>query len=447
MFSKLGQIGVDVLDLFRSRNFSYNVFWKLKKAQYLPREELDIEVDRRLRKLLLSTVDRVPFYQDLYSESGINREDLKKIDLSQLPETTKPMLRNNSPDSLRAKGLEHRAIYNTTSGSTGEPFEFYNDVYAFPDRQASFMLFNTWMGVHPHDTHIAFKSPSHLTNITMLRDRIFGKNRVSVLDVNRKDVHKIVERINEVDPAYIEGYTASLVQFVRYVDELGLDLKAKPKAVIATSEDLIERHRKTLEDVFNAKVFNRYGSREFCGAVAQECGICNGFHVNTLLSIVEIVDETGKPVAVGERGKVLITDLTNFVYPFIRYDIGDSAVKEPETNDCDITFPRFSDLIGREGQFIVAKNGERTPFITISAYLFRKKYAPHVFNYQFEQTKPGELLLRIIPTRKYSHENKQEMYAYLEEALPGFNIEVELVDEIPTTSSGKRPFLIKNINS
>lgn len=442
MISKIGQIDVDLIDLVRSRNFSYNVLCNLKKTQHYPKEKLDFEVNKRIRKLLITAMDRVPFYQYLFSKNGITKQDLTNIDLSLIPQTKKPLLRRNFPKNLMARGFEHRAVYNTTSGSTGEPFEFYNDVHAFPHRQASFMLFNTWMGVGPHERHIAFKSPGPMSTKDNLRDRIFGKNRVSVLDVNRKTVKKVVQKINEVNPVYVEGYTASLVNFARFVDELSLSLNIKPKAIIATSEDLIEQHRKFLEDIFDSKVYNRYGSREFCGAVAQECGICEGLHVNTMLCVVEIVDETGKPVAEGERGKILITDLTNYVMPFIRYDIGDSAKKGPENNDCDLSFPRITGLLGRKGQFIISKNGAKTPFVTISAYLFRRNYAPHVFSYQFEQNKPGQLLLRVIPTKKFTPDIKQEMYTYLEEALPDFTIEVELVDEIPVTRSGKRPFII-----
>lgn len=442
MINKLGQIGVDSIDLIRSHNFSYNVLWNLKKTQHNTKEKLDFKVNKRIRKLLITAMDRVPFYQDLFSKKGITSQDLTNIGLSLIPETNKPMLRPNFPKNLMAKGFEHRAVYNTTSGSTGEPFEFYNDTHAFPHRQASYMLFNTWMGVGPHERHIAFKSPGPMSTKDILRDRIFGKNRVSVLDINRKTVKKIVQRINEVNPVYFEGYTASLVNFARYVDELSLELNVKPKAIIATSEDLIDKHRKLLEDIFDSKVYNRYGSREFCGAVAQECGSCEGLHVNAMLCKVEIVDETGKSVAEGERGKILITDLYNYVMPFIRYDIGDSAIKGPENNDCDISFPRITDITGREGQFIISKNGTKTPFVTISAYLFRRSYTPHVFSYQFEQSKPGQLLLRVIPTRKFTLDIKQEMYSYLEGALPDFTIEVEVVDDIPVTSSGKRPFLI-----
>ena len=122
------------------------------------------------------------------------------------------------------------------------------------------------MGVKPHEVHIAFKSPGTLSNRAVLRDRIFGKNRVSVLDITRDRAHIIAERINEVEPVYLEGYTASLVSFARYVEELSLDINVNIKAIIATSEDLIEPHRKLLENVFDTRVYNRFGSREFCGA-------------------------------------------------------------------------------------------------------------------------------------------------------------------------------------
>ena len=38
------------------------------------------------------------------------------------------------------------------------------------------------------------------------------------------------------------------------------------------------------------------------------------------------------------------------------------------------------------------------------------------------------------------------MIDYLEKSLPDFDIEVLIVDDIPATSSGKRPFLVTMLN-
>ncbi|MHA2052066.1 MAG: phenylacetate--CoA ligase family protein [Candidatus Hodarchaeales archaeon] len=446
MINKFAQFGIDALDLLRSHDFSYNVLFKLKKIQYYPKEKLHSLVKKRVERLLSHSYHNVPYYRELLSGKEMPPETFSKINLSEIPVSTKDVLRKNFPDKVQASVYNHRAIYNTTSGSTGEPFEFYNDVYAFPHRQASFMLFNTWMGVKPHDKHVALKSPGPMSFKDNLRDRIFSKNRVSVLDVNRKGVKNIVNKINAVKPVYLEGYTASLVNLARYIEEMGLDLSVNPRAIIATSEDLVESHRGLLERVFSTHVFNRYGSREFCGAVAQECCQGNGLHINNALCHLEVVDKDGQPVAEGERGKVLVTDLTNFVMPFIRYDIGDTAIRGPDNCACGLTLPMITGLVGREGQFIESMSGEKIPFITISAWLFRRNYAPHVFSYQFEQMKPGQLLLRVVPTGKFDADIQKKMFDYLEEALPDFHIEVITVEDIPATRSGKRPFLITSNN-
>ena len=49
-------------------------------------------------------------------------------------------------------------------------------------------------------------------------------------------------------------------------------------------------------------------------------------HVNSERAVVRVVRDDGTAAAVGERGRVLLTDLANHVMPFINYDIGDRAV-------------------------------------------------------------------------------------------------------------------------
>jgi len=52
MINKLGQIGVDLIDMIRAHNFSYNVFWSLKKIQYYKKEKMDLKVNQNIIRVI-----------------------------------------------------------------------------------------------------------------------------------------------------------------------------------------------------------------------------------------------------------------------------------------------------------------------------------------------------------------------------------------------------------
>lgn len=66
---------------------------------------------------------------------------------------------------------------------------------------------------------------------------------------------------------------------------------------------------------------------------------------------------------------------------------------------------------------------------------------------QFQQEYPGQLLIKIVPSSVYS---LTEIYQYvinnIEQNLKGLvNFEVNFVDDIPRTSSGKQRLIVQNI--
>ena len=68
-------------------------------------------------------------------------------------------------------------------------------------------------------------------------------------------------------------------------------------------------------------------STEELGYIALECPDVPGhYHVMDEMLLVEIVDDAGHPVAPGEIGRVIVTDLHNFASAMIRYDSGDFAM-------------------------------------------------------------------------------------------------------------------------
>ncbi len=66
---------------------------------------------------------------------------------------------------------------------------------------------------------------------------------------------------------------------------------------------------------------------------AFECKAHSGYHINNDHVIMEFL-KNGKDVNPGESGEVVITGLSNYTMPLIRYKLGDIAVPIKEKCSC-----------------------------------------------------------------------------------------------------------------
>ena len=79
--------------------------------------------------------------------------------------------------------------------------------------------------------------------------------------------------------------------------------------------------------------------------IAHECPQ-GGMHVLSDAVILELLDPEGRPVAPGEPGEIVITDLNSHEAPFIRYATGDIAVMSSRRCPCGRALPLL-ERIGR----------------------------------------------------------------------------------------------------
>jgi phenylacetate-CoA ligase len=167
-------------------------------------------------------------------------------------------------------------------------------------------------------------------------------------------------------------------------------------------------------------------------------------HVNSERVILRVVREDGRLAAPGQRGRVVITSLSNFVMPFISSELGDWAVAGGNC-PCGRGFPTVIDLDGRAGEMIRTPSGKTIAPATLTNFLtFHCHIRPHIWEYQAVQISPETVLLKVVPTSRFSAEVARRLKDDLEEFLgPGVTALVETHDSIPREPSGKR-LLIKS---
>src|SRR5262249_14918161 len=206
-------------------------------------------------------------------------------------------------------------------------------------------------------------------------------------------------------PTLIFGHAHSVYLLAQYLKRKGEPscVSARgtlyhPKGVITTAMVLHSWQRRTIEEVFDCPVTNRYGCEEV-SLIACECERHHGLHVNADSVYVEILraDDSGAltcPARPGESGSVVVTDLTNRAMPIIRYQVGDVAGLSDRACPCGRGLPLLECIEGRDADYIVTPAGELISGISLTENFALQ--VPGVAQFQIVQETVDRFLFRLV---------------------------------------------------
>ena len=199
-----------------------------------------------------------------------------------------------------------------------------------------------------------------------------------------------------------------------------------------------------MDEKLNAKVFDKYGSREFSG-IAYQCAEGRNFHVQDESYVVEILID-GRQALPGEVGELVITDLNNFSVPLIRYRIGDLALAvEQAPCACGRNHSQIGMISGRTQALVLCQNGVWLPG-TFFAHFFQD-FQFAIQHFQIIQEVSGAFRINLIPTPRYTPEIESEIRHGLSR-FTGSSTTIEFVQvkEIPMERTGKRTPVISKVS-
>jgi phenylacetate-CoA ligase len=134
---------------------------------------------------------------------------------------------------------------------------------------------------------------------------------------------------------------------------------------------------------------NKYGTSEL-GTVAASCGRSPGMHIFDDLFIVEVLRK-GRPVGVGQVGRLIITDLINTAMPMIRYDVGDVGRIDLTPCPCGRTTPRL-EVLGRAQEVLDTPAGALTASDVADSFFTD----PAVANFRLEEVASGRFEAAVV---------------------------------------------------
>lgn len=323
---------------------------KLKDQQWKTLKENRNLQRIKLFKLVKYAGQNIPYYKQIIQKYNIQfSEDSIFDDIKKFPILTKETIRNNF-DKLY-KFRDNTYYRNTTSGSTGKPAIFFQDKYCLEWEIATKILFDEWAGRKIGEPMVrlwgsmqdVLKGGQGFKEY--LRQQLSGVTTLSSTKVSEEDMHRYLKTINKSKPGLILAYANFMGEFTRFIQNHNLTIYS-PRSIMTSACVLFPEIRKNIEDVFQATLFNRYGSREM-GDIACNCEKSIGLHLIPTIHYLEIMDDEEREVKSGNSGNIIITLLTNYTMPLIRYKIGDRGVLSDKNNQCRHGLPFLEKIEGR----------------------------------------------------------------------------------------------------
>jgi phenylacetate-CoA ligase len=246
------------------------------------------------------------------------------------------------------------------------------------------------------------------------------------------------EALERLGPRAVYGYPTAIYLMALWLREQGND-RIRPAAVFTASETLLPHYREVIEAAFGCPVLDWYGATEFIANITQcEQG---SYHIKHEYGVVELVDETGRPVPADEPGLLVGTGLNNHAMPLFRYQVGDLAVAGRGSCPCGRAGRLIESIVGRTEDVVVTPEGR---YITRLDFIF--KAIDTVREAQLVQERVDELRVRVVAEPGFGSGDEAAIVRALQGRLGDrMDIRVERVAAIPRLPSGKFRYVISKV--
>ena len=392
--------------------------------------------NEKLRRLVRHAYRDVPYYRQRMNERDLRPEDVQhRLDLPKLPRLERASLKEHLYFDILSEHHDKRHVFEQrASGWQGEPLGVFVDRVQLERRAAAALRARIWNGYR-------FGRPRMLLwdeTQGPVRDKadalLTDVHRHPVEVVDAAAVNDLVRHASRLRPSVIEGPTETLLALARFMLRHGPCMTGCVEALLVSGHSLSKDGRDAIRRAFGGEVYEAYGTAEL-GEIAHECRLHDGLHLASERVIVELLDPQGDPVAPGERGEIVVTDLDNLCLPLIRYRTGDHARAVEGDCRCGLALPRLRTIEGRH-PVAISHHGR-----WLAGGFFGRWFADRghaVARYRVSQTpshsaEPNALVVDIVKAGRF----QEELVAELRDAVrlrlgEDVTVEVRLFDDDAT---------------
>lgn len=406
----------------------------------LSRKELDNIQYSNLEKTLKYTIKNVPFYKNLEYNSDLSpSENLKKF-----PILTKEVLREERENLVSNLYNVKNLQKNYSSGSSGV------QSYSFSTKKNKFLLqsiqyhWYQWNDYHIGDRVLQFGISPNRVFPKNIKDLIFRVTYQNAFYLAKDDFEKIYAKATKSKIEHIIGYPSAINEFSKYLIENNLSIQIK--SIISLGDKLYPHFEKNFIKSFNCeRIIDTYGCAE--GLMMACRNDLPYYYIMSPHVYIEIVDNENNPVEDGQMGYVLVTCFTNMAQPFIRYKLGDLAIKLPDSKyplERKFEYPLLEKIVGRETDLIKTPNGKT---LIVHSFTGILEYFSEIKQFRILQDKIDSIIIEYIIDENFKFSNS--ILSEIEKKInlitdKSLKIDFKNVKNIPSTPSGK-PQIIKSI--
>lgn len=426
-----------------------------KRIRSLSLEEIKKIQWKRLKDLLNYVYNNNDFYKEYFESVNLNPDCIQKpSDMLKLPITEKKNYVNNFNKVVSKNINKDDYAMATTSGSTGEPFLHYIDLKKENvNTVIAFMLNMEEVGIKSfqknNELMILFRTLNEIVDfkkkpkkkwINHLTYTFFPESfRIRGYTITKENTPDLVNLMKENKIQGIYGIASSILNLAQFIDNTET---INLKYIITMGEELLDYQRQYISKIFNCPVYMDYGNSE-CMRMGFECKFQNGFHMDIYNYYFEFLKEKQDYETSGKYN-IIVTNLNNYVFPFIRYKTSDAAILTEEICSCGNNFPIVKKIIGKNIIGFTAPNGYRLSSVDFSAFFEHyHKHTKAVRQFQVIQKDENSILIKVVPTSIFNQTIKADiedkMSKLVEESM---KIEVTPVERILPEKTGKTKVLV-----
>ena len=326
----------------------------------------------RMKKIIRHAFNNVEFYRNRMRKYNLTPDSVKTLDdVAKLPFMVKQDLRDTYPFGLLAVPQSEVVRLHASSGTTGKPI-----VVAYTREDLK-----VWTEV----VHRAMANCG-LTNSDIVQVSYgyglftgglgahYGAEKLgaTVVPASGGNTQRQVMLIRDFGVTAMMCTPSYFLHVIEAAERQGIDLRQLPiKAGIFGAEPWTKGMRERIEEGAGIEAFDIYGLSEIIGpGVAMECHQHDGMHIYEDYFYPEIIDpDTGEVLPDGEVGELVLTTLSKYAMPMIRYRTRDLTRIISEPCKCGRTIRRIDRISSRSDDMFIIRGVNVFPSQIESALL------------------------------------------------------------------------------
>lgn len=395
----------------------------------------DLQLNR-LKVLVNSVYEKVPFYKKKFDDAKFDPTKLSSLDdLASIPFTKKTDLRENYPFGLFKEPLENVRRIHASSGTKGKP-----TVVGYTEEDLE-----TWKEVCARSLATAGVKPQDIVHNAYGYGLFTGglgmhygieKLGATVVPASGGRTQQQILLLQDFGARAILSTPSYALNIAHIMEEQSIKRDSiKLEIGIFGAEPWTEELRTEIEKALKISALDIYGLSEVMGpGVSMECiEGRSGLHIWEDIFIPEIINpETLEVLPEGEEGELVFTTLVKEAIPVVRYRTGDISKLNREPCVCGRTMVRMERVKARLDDMLIIRGVNLFPSEIESFLLASKELAPH-YQLIVDRAKALDILeIQVEVTEEFHGESSSDQ----KKVLTG-SIKKKLKDSLGLTATIK----------